>query len=667
MLSSSPQTPASSSTLAALDDPIEYTSPLSGELHDLHRNIGREDGIATGSLVEELGQNLGSFQDQTSSTPAGMLPPFSSPSERRVKAWELKMDGPLTSPMACSPPKAVTFSDINIKSFIGDANDNLQISDEEGLDDIFREIIEPDALKIQHEVEHEQLHAADSESRMLVPTLDATVPEPPWKHIRSEVEDREDVARLMLLVSLMKLHHWPGVSKLEATVPWAPFHPNLAKVAVHENFDDHRSLDKLLSVDGFGDALDVDSLTWKPEGLRILNAPDDEQQDLHLNDDCAAFQITPLQTQARIVSGGVDYTTKLSNKRRPSPESDLRSNGGPCRTDLDVISTTDNLDMFMLMQGRPSKHRKSEHKRNTGDHDQTSKQPATSAASSKPAVRTDTVSTESNILPCTIPFNDSKARETLPPRAVIVSSNFFDRKGLLRQLSDIWPSLDLIERDWSANLPSASRTERIVDEGDIICSAAETIICTNITAITQKPLPGQGSESVIRARLRRITDRFEHITVLVVGGDQSNAKHLHEMSTFTAFCASLEAKIAVHPVSSDGTDLAQTLVTIISSENTLPDTFTLLHEETLWERFLRSAGLSTIAAQVIASSFQRPVNDTPEDETVDFSEGLADFVALLKEERIERFEALLGGRRALTIVSDVLDSQWPSRRGHVAL
>ncbi len=92
---------------------------------------------------------------------------------------------------------------------------------------------------------------------------------------------------------------------------------------------------------------------------------------------------------------------------------------------------------------------------------------------------------------------------------------------------------------------------------------------------------------------------------------------------------------------------------------------TLLQEETSWEVFLRRAGLNAFAAQEILLALKPPTDgDVGGNRKMvggdggDGEFGLVAFVRMGMEERIRRFEHLLGGRRVLGRVSGRLDVVW---------
>lgn len=84
----------------------------------------------------------------------------------------------------------------------------------------------------------------------------------------------------------------------------------------------------------------------------------------------------------------------------------------------------------------------------------------------------------------------------------------------------------------------------------------------------------------------------------------------------------------------------------------------VLPVETLWEVFLRRAGMNAFAAQVVLGRLRVP-DGVPAvgggDESVF---GLPLFVVMGRERRAELFGEVFGGRRVLDRVSEVLDEPW---------
>lgn len=108
-------------------------------------------------------------------------------------------------------------------------------------------------------------------------------------------------------------------------------------------------------------------------------------------------------------------------------------------------------------------------------------------------------------------------------RPFVVSSAFLSQRRLSRRVEQLFPTAELIERDFgpeptSARKPSASMYRSdIPSEADIILSPGTGLIWTTLQRIKQRPLPGQPSTSQnsVRERIQRIHLRYERLVVLI--------------------------------------------------------------------------------------------------------------------------------------------------------
>ena len=123
---------------------------------------------------------------------------------------------------------------------------------------------------------------------------------------------------------------------------------------------------------------------------------------------------------------------------------------------------------------------------------------------------------------------------------------------------------------------------------------------------------------------------------------------------FTTFCSSLDGEVTVTFIDGGEEDLAKWIAAMMVKYGIADQEVKLLQDETLWEVFLRRAGMNAFAAQAILGKLKAP--EQPQSHEVDF--GLTAFVKMTLEERLARFETLLGGRRLLNRVSKVLDAGW---------
>ena len=127
----------------------------------------------------------------------------------------------------------------------------------------------------------------------------------------------------------------------------------------------------------------------------------------------------------------------------------------------------------------------------------------------------------------------------------------------------------------------------------------------------------------------------------------------------TGFCSSLDASVILQFVGGGEETLAKWLVAIMvqygsQGESSVP----LLEDETMWELFLRRAGMNAYAAQAVIADLKVPDGVDVEEGSKAGLFGITAFVEMRQEERIVRFERILGGRRVLQRVGQVLDANW---------
>lgn len=87
----------------------------------------------------------------------------------------------------------------------------------------------------------------------------------------------------------------------------------------------------------------------------------------------------------------------------------------------------------------------------------------------------------------------------------------------------------------------------------------------------------------------------------------------------------------------------------------------LLPVETYWEVFLRRAGMNAFAAQVVLGKLKVPDGQVAVGGARGEVYGLPLFVMMPRERRIVLFEEVLGGRKVLDRVSEVMDEPWGQR------
>ena len=267
-------------------------------------------------------------------------------------------------------------------------------------------------------------------------------------------------------------------------------------------------------------------------------------------------------------------------------------------------------------------------------------------------------------------------------RPFIISSTFSSNKKLFRRLQQLFPAAEFIERDF--NLHSTSSTSSsgskvpiardpngtMADEADMILSPGTGLICTTLQKIKQRALPNQTLRSSVRERVVRTSSRYEKLLVIVsegrLEGDISDvgapdSQDCEALTEFICLCMQLECEAQVIYIGGGEEDLVKWIVGVMASHGPSSPDLKLLQDETLWEVFLRRAGMNAYGAQFVLAELKSPVNGTKPvsgtlDPVVEF--GLTSFVKMSLEQRLRRFETIFGGRRLLLRVSDTLDARW---------
>ena len=274
--------------------------------------------------------------------------------------------------------------------------------------------------------------------------------------------------------------------------------------------------------------------------------------------------------------------------------------------------------------------------------------------------------------PLVMPSPTTTAPKT--PCQFVLSAFFLSNRTLSRQIQSLFPTAEFIERDFNLHLDPPQRPQSksnialpvistLADDADIILSPSTGLICTTLQKIKQRSLPGQVARSAVRERILAISPRYERLFVMVSeglhAGDPVGTGHLDNsdceaLIEFIAFCSSLPDEVTVTFIAGAEKDLAKWIVAMMVKYGVSGQAVKLIQDETLWEIFLRRAGMNAFAAQAILGKLKKLEQHGREDDEF----GLTAFVEMSLEERLARFETLLGGRRVLGRVSRVLDARW---------
>lgn len=602
-------------------------------------------------------------------------------------------------------------------------------------DALFDEAIASISIKAKRTIEQEQLQEEDTTLKVVVPVMDFSLPITPWKaSIRATSSRETDDVQNEMLKEMKALHFsndpskehiWPMNEKAERELKWAAFPTALGKVEMQESILDDGSLAKYLAQP---ERVNIDTLTWKPEGLRILDelAESDEEVleegifpeennmeslirkrklELELADTSPSSDGISRATKAR-QSSNRDVTTRLAEanfeNKKEVQAAQRNENSGSAFTDS--FSAMGALNDFLNVRKGIIEKPKLK-----ADH-HFSGAPSTNQPI---LVQADTAkSTSKSIMPSPIvtppitlcPFvvsasflsnrNLSRQIQTSFPSAEFIERDFslypgqaqrppsrsnkapplLSNRNLARQIQNMFPTAEYIERDFNLYLasqqrpPSKSNTappllSTMADEADMILSPSTALIWTTMQKIKQRSLPGKVARSAIRERILRTSPRYERLLVMVSEDRQANDSiapsqldnnDCEALVEFMTFCSSLHDEVTVTFIGGGEEDLAKWIAAMMVKYGIADQEVKLLQDESIWEVFLRRAGMNAFAAQAILDKSKAP--EQPQSHEVDF--GLTAFVKMTLEERLAKFETFLGGRRLLNRVSKVLDARW---------
>lgn len=682
----SPISPISSpeevdSTAYEIDFTSTPTDPSTEELRMIDHSIMEKDGIDEESFTPFALHSAEQSDDQKMSSS-----PARPESKKRPRPNDLKMEGPLTPQDDQSSPSKKS----KTVNFMGDLAQTIPSSDrfmpcpdapssQQEYDQFFDEMIDLAEPAIR-ETKHEKLIEADSTARIQVPDMKDDETVPPWMHFSRVGHARKrkfdsELAAQQEMLAVSKQDHLaderPWHTSGDKDLVWVPFAASVCQAVTEESFDES-ALAIYLKGLTFDEPIDSVNLVWKREGLRILDQDEDEDEDeehqcMMINADQGDmsalvrrrqkdFENPNWQTEAgsqvatpaiQLSYADTDNTMRGRNMKETGPSS------------LDHFSPFGSLSQFMQIQTgkNPPKPRLLQ-----------------SITIPQPATDMD-VAAEAEKTPKHIQTKDPEISLPLPPIQdssrscqYLISSTLFPQRDFVRGIERLLPTAQLIERDFKGRLGLAGSNRLGIEEADILLSPSTGLVLAPLQKIKQKALPGQPALLGVRDRLTRLSPRYEHVIVLVSEGavpshsagpptvrslDQNDCDAL---TSLMAFAASLEANVKVNYVPGGETELASwaaSCMTRYGNESQVK----LVQDETLWEVFLRNAGMNAFAAQAVLGMLKKP--DDPQ-MALEQCFGLAAFVKMSAEKRVNTFSALLGGGHVLRRVSRMLDSRWIS-------
>ncbi|KAF1347995.1 hypothetical protein BDV97DRAFT_356543 [Delphinella strobiligena] len=666
------------------------------------------DGLEELFLKDDAAQRSGGSMDPHDSVMnpdrnGGMLAPpqfittkGSSSPVKRQRCEDFKEELPLTPTTSSSSPlkklRTVTFSEALVttipnyaEAFPSHDYENFG----EDVDMLFDSMLRPAAEAAVFEIETEQLSEADSRMRVEVPRIDRTMPLLPWDRFRpshgeqklppeSGIKREKELLSVLKATLLREEKLWPGGSSIDHDVGgWVPFPSHLGIVANEEKLDEG-SHERYLAKLSFKE---TEIQAWKPKGLRILDERDKNNDKLEKATHTTYEDIRPTLEDLQILIarrqqdisparglGGIDRASAImiapSRDQYADHTSPCQENEAPLILGTGFSATT---SLGRFMQAQTGMAPKIELHSKAGISNTDLKPGGTCAPSTHEQAKAQKAP---RIQPPTpVPTVDlpSPAQQV---RQFILSSSLLARRRLLRQIECLYPAAQFIERDLDGALSNGDTENQ--GEADLILSPSAGLLLSSLQQIKQKALPGHIQNGGIRERIATLADRYEQLVVLVsegrltsLEGSENADRNLDDrdcnaLSSLITFATGLGSDVRVLYVTGGEETLASWSVSCMRRYGIDDSGTKLVPDETLWEMFLRRAGMNAFAAQAVLIALREPSSDSDNvlDKIENGGHGLPAFVHMRPEERIRRFTAMLGGSRLLTRVSRVIDGGW---------
>lgn len=684
----------------------DHSSPSHQQAVEINRLLNNEDAIIPKKRKREVASedsgpltyDIASVEDFYSPL-RGIRETPSSPPMKRVSLQNRKVEVPLTplpseGPVPSKPRKG-SFGEALLEiipSLPPLIAKNQDISSDD-IDTFFSEVVAPIGIKVARSIEQEQLQAADTELRVTVPIMDFSLPVVPWKGFSDSHSCKSMLSEIK--ETHLSKHAWPAVGRTERELKWNPIPSQQGMFEPQETFSDDGSLAKFLEQP---ECIDCESLIWKPEGLRILDELAESEEELDVGkfpdgkdiDSLIRRRILELESDSEenleVAAEGFPAEIGKSkdlglvqNIAKPTPQAKIAASlqKHPKKLKGSVaqgVSPLDALENFMFIRNGESQKPKV-----TGRN-----LPAELLNGRRNIAQETLVVTSAqtgvqkpSILVAPFPLPQFTVPKTSHP--FVVSTSFLSNRKLARRVQQLHPTAELIERDFTLHCSVKRRTEiekqsaiqlvdTMADEADMILSPSTGLILTTLQKIKQRSLPGQTARSAVREAIIRAAPRYERLLVLVSG--VSNGESLVDSNEaspeltesdcealveFMGVCSNMEQDTQAIFIAAGEEQLAHWIVAMMVKHGVSDPQLKLLQDETLWEIFLRRAGMNAFAAQAILAELRAPDPDS-EQRHVDF--GLTAFVQMDLAERLARFEGILGGRGLMKRVSKKLDARW---------
>ncbi|KAF1817307.1 hypothetical protein P152DRAFT_14934 [Eremomyces bilateralis CBS 781.70] len=565
---------------------------------------------------------------------------LSSPAAKRTRN-DLLMEVPLTPGFSSerSPKrlKQITLADVVPNPDLklpSAAISPMVASDESPFEAILNEQFQSIADDAKRMTENERLIEADSTNRMSVPIVHDGKHCAPWEEygLRScrTGEASELAAQSKLLKSIQKqapevLNPWHGAHLTETRLKWIPFLGRASKVTIDEGITSKVNIENYLRQLTLGSACTSEECTWKPEVPSLLAMSWGDENVLDRCQWAAEDDINCLTSQRKVELDGrhQDHDSRkgIDNVGKSATGTDRRNSGirnsqKNMKTTIHSMSTRNSANNYFQSLGvsipisAAEVEAQSSPKTRGGD--------AWPLGFQEDENRAFHGDSELGYQSLHDPPTPSE------PRAVIVSSILLSKRGLVRSIRTLYPSLVMVQRDWSSHLTlldrdllSSSSPVRLSDEADIIYGANRAVILSTVLEISQRALPGAeltSRESGIHGRISRVATRYAEGELVVLVHETIHTRSTNEPQELVRLRKwavqeqrGIGTRISIAWIcGSNDDDTARAIIgeVIKTNDDCRNIPIRKLEEESEGELVLRRAGINALAALSILNILQ---------------------------------------------------------------
>ncbi|KAM6486021.1 hypothetical protein HDV62DRAFT_265709 [Trichoderma sp. SZMC 28011] len=649
------------------DDTVPFIPDAGAAVVDLVSEASSPDRTALEAIQRDMDSDPIISSTFMTSPAAGELPQLFQ--TRHTLFQEAKVEAPVVFASSDTLSEANVLADIHLP-LIGDDGDNVSKSLQETghFEDAFMTLLEDRHYYANQLVNQESFHPADSLCRAPVPLLDFDIPPPEWsrRHFTAKTHFaflRKSIPHCFNILPI------PRDPSSESSLRWAVFPlEKMRPIIVDEIAVSEDIIAKYLSLDSTSLLSSLDFVSIKPS-LDILCIQHDEEIEsvFLLNDE--ADEAPPVGTQHYEGPNWMDSEqgneTSISEIRnsyevnRPTRRKFDDDGTRLLPKSYDTSATSILLHNFMELRGmkRPRLN--------------TESAVTSQCTGTLPSILGNEASATSD---CEIvPLHMTEEMPPAPiPNIEIPSekSSFIISvdlaRPILRRLESMWAPEKLIDVDFSrhnttARLPGVTQPKETVSplsfEADISLSPGTGIIITNLLKVRQRSLPGSQSQTPLRERVQKVSQRYETLIVLV-SESQPKGEFMGTMAPsdtaayaeFLSFAVALDGDVDVHFIPGATETMASWILAFMCQYSSRSEALSrfLSSEESPWELFLRRAGMNVTAAKVLSKTLFE----------LGGASGLAVFLNMPVPERVARFGPLLGGEKGLLLTAKAIDRRW---------